>query len=142
LNADRVEKFGSGGGWETVAGLESARSPIVRQEATESVAVVASAGSDTAVAATTERGAETTASAVNAGVSGGTAQVEHDESTDGDVLKMTLEVKEETDALRTAIGEKLKEARELRERFEDEMDRADVKAERFVDTPSDLPDLM
>ena len=55
---------------------------------------------------------------------------------------MTLEVKSETEALRREIDERLQSEPELRERFEAEMGTAGIKAEMFVDTPDDLPELM
>ena len=92
-----------------------------------------SAGSESvAVAATT----------VSADVSGMMGQAERPERADGDVLKMTLEVKSETEALRKVIAERLENEPELREKFEGEMGTAGFKAEMFVDTPDDLRELI
>jgi hypothetical protein len=98
------------------------------------VAVVTSTGSEPAAAAA--------ATAVSGDVSGVTGQVERAERADGDVLKMTLEVKSETEALRKVIAERLQNEPELREKFEGEMGTAGFKAEMFVDTPDDLRELI
>jgi hypothetical protein len=83
-----------------------------------------------------------TATAVSGDVSGVTGQVERAERADGDVLKMTLEVKSETEALRKVIAERLQNEPGLREKFEGEMGTAGFKAEMFVDTPDDLRELI
>ena len=135
LNADRAEQLGSGDGG-SVRGAEprpEATRTIEECAVSGAVAVVTSAGSDLVAAAAT---------AVSGDVSGVTGQVERAERADGDVLKMTLEVKSETDALRKVIAERLQNEPELREKFEGEMGTAGFKAEMFVDTPDDLPELM
>ena len=137
LNADRAEQFGGGGDWGSVQGAEprpEATSPIGECAVSGAVAVVTSAGSEPAAASA--------ATAVSADVSGVTGQVERAERADGDVLKMTLEVKSETEALRKVIAERLQNEPELREKFEGEMGTAGFKAEMFVDTPDDLRELI
>jgi type IV secretion system protein VirD4 len=139
LNGDRAEKFGSGGDWGSVQGAEprpEATSPIGERAANEAVAVVATTGSEPAVAV------ESAGAAVGASLSGATGQAQRAEQADEDVFKMTLEVKSETEALSREIDERLQSEPELRERFEAEMGTAGVKAEMFVDTPDDLPELM
>ena len=136
LNADRAEQLGSGD-WGSVRGAEprpEATSPIGECAVSGAVAVVTSAGSEPAAASA--------ATAVSADVSGVTGQVERAERADGDVLKMTLEVKSETEALRKVIAERLQNEPELREKFEGEMGTAGAKAEMFVDTPDDLRELI
>jgi type IV secretion system protein VirD4 len=134
LNADRAEQFGGGGDWGSVQGAEP-RPETTRttgeRAVSGAVAVVTSAGSEPAAATT-----------VSAGVSGVTGQAERAERADGDVLKMTLEVKCETEALRKVIAERLQNEPELREEFEGEMGTAGFKAEMFVDTPDDLGQLI
>jgi hypothetical protein len=105
--------------------------PIGECAVSEAVAVATSTGSEPAAAA-----------AVSADVSGVTGQVERAERADGDVLKMTLEVKSETEALRKVIAERLQNEPELREKFQGEMGTAGFKAEMFVDTPDDLRELI
>jgi type IV secretion system protein VirD4 len=136
LNADRAEQLGSGD-WGSVRGAEprpEATNPIGECAVSGAVAVVTSTGSEPAAASA--------ATAVSAGVSGVTGQVERAERADGDVLKMTLEVKSETEALRKVIAERLQNEPELREKFEGEMGTAGLKAEMFVDTPDDLRELI
>ena len=82
------------------------------------------------------------ATAVSGDVSGATGQAERPARADGDVLKMALEVKSETEALRKVIAERLENEPELREKFEGEMGTAGFKAEMFVDTPDDLRELI
>ncbi len=136
LNADRAEKFAGDDNWGRVQGAEprpEATSPTGERAVSGAVAVVTSAGSESvAVAATT----------VSAGVSGMMGQAERPERADGDVLKMTLEVKSATEALREVIAERLENEPELREKFEGEMGTAGFKAEMFVDTPDDLRELI
>jgi hypothetical protein len=98
--------------------------------------VVATTGSEPAVAV------ESAGAAIGASLSGATGQAQRAEQADEDVFKMTLEVKSETEALRREIDERLQSEPEVRERFEAEMRTAGVKAEMFVDTPDDLPELM
>jgi type IV secretion system protein VirD4 len=139
LNADRAEQLGSGGDWGSVQGAEprpEATSPIGECAANEAVAVAATTGSEPAVAV------ESAGAAVGASLSAATGQAQRAVQADEDVFKMTLEVKSETEALRREIDERLQSEPELRERFEAEMGRAGVKAEMFVDTPDDLPELM
>ena len=136
LNADRAEQFG-GGDWGSLQGAEprpEATIPIGECAVSGAVAVVTSTGSEPAAAAA--------ATAVSGDVSGVTGQVERAERADGDVLKMTLEVKSETEALRKVIAERLQNEPELREKFEGEMGTAGFKAEMFVDTPDDLRELI
>ena len=130
LNADRAEQFG-GGDWGSMQGAEprpETTRPIGECAVSAAVALVTSSGSEPAAA-----------TAVSGDVSGVTGQLER---ADGDVLKMTLEVKSETEALRKVIAERLQNEPELRGRFEGEMGTAGFKAEMFVDTPDDLRELI
>jgi type IV secretion system protein VirD4 len=136
LNADRAEKFAGDDNWESVQGAEprpETTSRIGERAANEAVAVAATTGSEPVAAAATT---------VSADVSGMMRQAERRERVDGDVLKMTLEVKSETEALRKVIAERLENEPELRGKFEGEMGTAGIKAEMFVDTPDDLRELI
>ncbi len=132
LNADRAEQLGSGD-------RGSVRGAEPRPEATIPGGECAVSG---AVAVVTSTGNEAAATAISADVSGVTGQAERAERADGDVLRMTLEVKNETEALRREIAERLQNEPKLRERFEGEMGTAGAKAEMFVDTPDDLRELI
>jgi type IV secretion system protein VirD4 len=138
LNADRAEQLGSGD-QGSVGGAEprpEETSPMGECAVNTAVAVVSSAGSEPAA------DVEPAATAVGASLSGATGQVERAERADGDVLRMTLEVKNETEALRRDIAETLQNEPALREKFEGEMGKAGIKAEMFVDTPDDLRELI
>ncbi|HEY8193538.1 MAG TPA: hypothetical protein VIF13_00675 [Hyphomicrobium sp.] len=94
LNADRAEQCGGGGDWGSVQGAEprpETTRPIGERAVSGAVAAVTSASGEPAVAA------EPAATAADASLSGATCQAERAERADGDVLKMTLEVKNETD---------------------------------------------
>jgi len=139
LNADRAEQFGGDGDWGSVRGAEpppEETSPMGECAVNTAVAVMSSAGSEPAA------DVEPAATAIGASLSGATGQVERAERADGDVLKMTLEVKNETEALRRDIAETLQNEPALRERFEGEMGTSGIKAEMFVDTPDDLRELI
>ncbi len=138
LNADRAEQFGGAGDWGSMQGAEQrpeTTRPIGECAVSAAVAVVTSTGSEPAAAAAA-------ATAVSGDVSAVTGQLERAERADGDVLKMTLEVRSETEALRKVIAERLQNEPELREKFGGEMGTAGFKAEMFVDTPDDLRELI